>query len=63
MIIDSVRIMQVDTETSITLECGINDDYLINFIEWRKDKTPIGYSKTSNIIMNMFRGCSNYIIH
>ena len=48
---ENTKIIQAETDSNLNLECGIHDDYLSNFIEWKKDRISINQNKISNYVL------------
>jgi hypothetical protein len=40
--------IQLDINASIQLECNINDNYLLEHVEWKKDQIPIEFETDTN---------------
>lgn len=53
---NNLKIMQAESDTDVTLQCLIEDNYLSNYIEWRKDKIQINTKKNTNFILNQSKG-------
>jgi hypothetical protein len=48
---ENTKIIQAETDSNLHLECGISDDYLSDFIEWKKDRISINQNKISNYVL------------
>jgi len=44
--------MQLEAGSYVQLECNIQDSYLFDFVEWRKDQKPIDFASINS--KNMF---------
>ena len=49
---DNLKLIQVENGANVKLECGINDEYLFGYVEWKKEQIPI--QSNSNYKNNMF---------
>ena len=45
---ENIKSIQLDAGAYAQLECSINDPYLFEFIEWKKDQQPIDFNSDSN---------------
>jgi hypothetical protein len=45
---ENIKSIQLDSGAYAQLECNINDSYLFEFIEWKKDQQPIDFNSDLN---------------
>jgi hypothetical protein len=60
---ENVKSIQLDGASSFALlECHVKDEYLYDFIEWRKGQEPIDFNhaNNSNMFLTWKKGCSNF---
>lgn len=62
---ENIKVMQLEAGSYVQLECNIQDSYLFDFVEWRKDQKPIDFASinSKNMFLTWNRGmCSCFFI-
>lgn len=49
---ENIKSIQLESGAFAVLECNLNDNYLYEYVEWRKDQKAIDFSQISS--QNMF---------